>query len=73
MAIDKSGSALVVFAMLASSSVALASNASHSSIAHPKVWPDAQTHRHDGEPSGRMPAARHKNPVDDPLGSLLLG
>lgn len=70
MAIDRLGRAFVVFAMLAGSSVAHASYASHRSVAHSKVWLDARTHRQDGVGYVRMPAVHSKAPVDDPWESL---
>jgi hypothetical protein len=69
MTIDKSRRALLVFAMLAISSVALTVSPA---VAKPAIRFDARTHRLVGMPVPRAPIAQPKDPVDDPFASLHL-
>jgi hypothetical protein len=66
--------AVFVLAMLTgSSSVVFAAGGSNTRGAYEKIWPDARTRQLDREPAARMPRGLRKDPVDDPLSSLILG
>ena len=73
MAIEKSLRAFVVLAMLTDSSAVFAADGSHTRGAHEKSWANARTHQLDRVPAAHMPRGYHKDPVDDPLSSLILG
>jgi hypothetical protein len=72
MTIGKSR-ALLVFAMLAVSSVAAAASPGHVSISNPGIQSHAQMHRLNRMPETRLPVAQPKGLADDPFASLLLG
>ena len=65
--------AVFVLAMLTGSSVVFAADGSHTRGAHEKSWANARTHQLDRVPAAHMPRGYHKDPVDDPLSSLILG
>ena len=69
---DHRVSALLVFAALAVSIVALTASP-RASIAKPASRPVLRTHRTDGMAAPRVPVVRPNNPIRDPFASLLLG
>jgi hypothetical protein len=60
--------AVFVLAMLTGSSVVFAADGSHTRGAHEKIW-----RTHQLVPAAHMPHGYHKDSVDDPLSSLILG
>ena len=62
--------AVFVLAMTGSNAV-FAADGSHTRGAHEKIWRDARIHQL--EPAAHMSRGYHKDPVDDPLSSLILG
>ena len=72
MTINKSPSALLVFAALAVSIVALTASP-RASIAKPASRPVPQTHRADRMAAPRVPTVRPNNQIRDPFASLLIG
>jgi len=72
MTTNKSPSALLVFAALAVSIVALTASP-RASVAQPASRPVMQTHRTDGMAAQRVPTVRPNNPIRDPFAFLLIG